>query len=162
MFDFEDEWILDVVEVIDCGILKCFMRKVEVLGCWFDGYIQVMGDEIFVIVFIDVIDCMEVVVVLSESEVCFCLIFQGVRDYIIVIFDEEGNIISWFGGVEDVFGYFEFYMFGCWIGEVLVLEDGEYGVLLMDINMVWRDGVFFVCCWYCGKDGLFVFFDGMI
>ncbi len=162
MPDLEDEWISDVAEVIDCGTSKRFTRKVEALGRWFDGYIQATGDETFVIVFIDVTDRMEAVAALSENEARLRLILQGARDYIIVTFDEEGNITSWLGGAEDVFGYSESHMLGRRIGEVLAPEDGEHGASSMDIDTARRDGVALVRRWYRGKDGSPVFLDGTI
>ncbi len=108
----EDSWISNVAEVVETGTSRRFTRRVEALDRWFDGSIQSMGDETFVIIFIDVTERMNAVAALSDNENRLRLILQGAKDYIIATIDEDERITGWLGGAEEAFGYSEAEMIG--------------------------------------------------
>lgn len=75
--------------------------------CMVDDYIDGV-----VIMLIDIIDWYYVEEVVCVGEQCLCLVVQLIKDYVIIIQDGNGVIVSWNVGVECIFGYMEEEMIG--------------------------------------------------
>lgn len=158
----EDSWISNVAEVVETGTSRRFTRRVEALDRWFDGSIQSMGDETFVIIFIDVTERMNAVAALSDNENRLRLILQGAKDYIIATIDEDERITGWLGGAEEAFGYSEAEMIGRPFAELFSAGDRACGRPAAEIEVARSEGVSLNRGWYLCKDGSQVFLDGTV
>lgn len=56
----EDEWIDEPAYVADTGEALSFVRRAGQLGRWFEGRVSSLGDDAFVILFLDVTDRVEI------------------------------------------------------------------------------------------------------
>ncbi|MFB2550837.1 GAF domain-containing protein [Ensifer soli] len=157
-----ETWIRDTTEVIDSGHNLRFTRNIAALGRWFDGFIQAIGGDRFIIVFADVTDRMEALEALRDSETTLRLIVEGARDYTILTLDDDGRITSWFGGAEETFGWSEDDMVGKPFSEIFTQEDRAAGAPEEEMEKARRDGVAPDRRWHRRADGATVFLDGTI
>lgn len=50
----EDEWVMEFADVVDSGTAKVFTRQVGSLDRWYEGHVQALDDERFVVMFVEV------------------------------------------------------------------------------------------------------------
>ncbi|MFK4770778.1 GAF domain-containing protein [Rhizobium sp. ZW T2_16] len=158
----DEEWTVDVEEVVESGRPKRFTRRIEEIARWFDGYIQSTGEDRFVITFVDVTDRMEAVEALRDSETTLRLIVQGAKDYTILTLDEDQRITNWFGGAEETFGWSKSDMLGRSFSEIFTPEDQAAGAPEAEITRASIDGVAPDRRWHITADGSRVFLDGTV
>jgi PAS domain S-box-containing protein len=158
----DEEWTVDVEEVVESGRPKRFTRRIEEIARWFDGYIQSTGEDRFVITFVDVTDRMEAVEALRDSETTLRLIVQGAKDYTILTLDEDQRITNWFGGAEETFGWSKSDMLGRSFCEIFTPEDQAAGAPEAEITRASIDGVAPDRRWHITADGSRVFLDGTV
>ncbi|MEV4608631.1 GAF domain-containing protein [Neorhizobium sp. LMR1-1-1.1] len=158
----DEEWTVDVEEVVESGRPKRFTRRIEEIARWFDGYIQSTGEDRFVITFVDVTDRMEAVEALRDSETTLRLIVQGAKDYTILTLDEDQRITNWFGGAEETFGWSKSDMLGRSFCEIFTPEDQAAGAPEAEITRASIDGVAPDRRWHITSDGSRVFLDGTV
>lgn len=158
----DEEWTVDVEEVVESGRPKRFTRRIEEIARWFDGYIQSTGEDRFVITFVDVTDRMEAVEALRDSETTLRLIVQGAKDYTILTLDEDQRITNWFGGAEETFGWSKSDMLGRSFSEIFTPEDQAAGAPEAEITRASIDGVAPDRRWHITSDGSRVFLDGTV
>lgn len=158
----DEEWTVDVEEVVESGRPKRFTRRIEEIARWFDGYIQSTREDRFVITFVDVTDRMEAVEALRDSETTLRLIVQGAKDYTILTLDEDQRITNWFGGAEETFGWSKSDMLGRSFCEIFTPEDQAAGAPEAEITRASIDGVAPDRRWHITADGSRVFLDGTV
>nr|WP_289852106.1 GAF domain-containing protein [Rhizobium sp. SSA_523] len=156
------DWIADVAEVLQTGRNRRFTRWIAAPGRWVEGYIQTMGDNLFVITFLDVTDRMESAAALQDSETKLRLIVEGAKDYIILTLDADQTITSWFGGAQDTFGWAEAEMLGQPFDSIFTNEDRDAGVPAAECRRALVEGVAPDRRWHMTADGSRVFLDGTI
>jgi len=158
----EDDWIEDAAVVVETGESKRFTRRVEMIGRWFDGYIQATGDDTFVIMFLEVTERMAAAEALRQSEEQLRLLVEGAKDYAILTIDLDGKISSWFCGTEETFGRSEADMLGKPFAEIFTPEDRALGIPACELATAAEEGVAIDRRWHLRHDGARVFLDGTV
>ncbi len=90
---------------------------------------------------------------LKESEEKFRLMVEAVRDYVIIMLDPAGRIISWNSGAERIKGWTEKEILGAHFSVFYTEEDRQSGKVEIEINTAIREGRFEDYGWRVKKDG---------
>lgn len=158
----EEEWITDVAEAVESRVPKPFLRQVEALGRWFDGYVQPTGDDGFLVMFLDVTEQRDTLEALSRSEERLRLLIEAAKDYVIVTIDNDHRISSWSGGAEETFGIEEDDVLGKPFSTIFTKEDRQAGVPEEELREARLHGVVVDRRWHMRADGALVFLEGTV
>jgi PAS domain S-box-containing protein len=122
------------------------------LGRWFEvhGYPSDQGIAVY---FRDVSDHREAREALRASEERFRLLVQGVKDYAILMLDENGRVASWNAGVERLKGYRPEEILGRHFSVFYRQEDIAAGKPDLELTTAISDGRFEEDGWRVRKDG---------
>lgn len=90
----------------------------------------------------------------------FRLIVECARDYAIVTMDDEGRIVSWSPGAEEIFGWSSSEAIGQHVALIFSREDQEAGVPNAELTEARLHGRASDKRWHVRKDGARVFIDG--
>ena len=90
---------------------------------------------------------------LRESEERYRLLVESIQDYAICLLDEAGQISSWNGGAERIFGFAEREMCGSHIGRLFRSLDGTEELSAQILDAAARGGTYESEVWCTRKDG---------
>ncbi len=92
----------------------------------------------------------------------FSLVLEQVQDYAQLLLDTEGQIIGWYAGAENIFGYRAEEIVGQMASQLFTPEDIERGMDLHELHIARERGKTEVDRWHVRKDGTRIWVTGMV
>jgi PAS domain S-box-containing protein len=96
---------------------------------------------------------MEAEAALRQSEERFRLLLSNVRDYSIILLDQEGHVKSWNEGAQRIHGYIADEIIGKLVSIFYVAKDVDSGKMEKDLQMAREEGRFEEEDWRLRRDG---------
>ncbi|MBP1853227.1 GAF domain-containing protein [Rhizobium halophytocola] len=155
-----EAWRADIATCLQTGDPVRFTRQIET--AWYAGHIQSVGPDSFLITLIDISERMAAEEALRHSEGRLRLLFDGAKDYAIIIIAPDMSISGWLGGAPEVFGRSHETMIGRPFADIFLEEDRQAGVPEKEIANAERSGVALDRRWHRHFDGSPIFLDGTV
>ena len=90
------------------------------------------------------------------------LLLEQMTDFALILVDAEGQVVDWFAGAEQIFGYSAEEMRGRSLRVLFTPEDNERGISELELRIASSDGSAQDDRWQVRKDGMRIWASGML
>lgn len=89
----EDEWIDEIAAVVETGKANVFVREVGTIGRWYEGHVQPLSEDDFIIIFLEVTDRLTLESALRNREMQLQTVIESMPVGVLLAEAPSGKIV---------------------------------------------------------------------